>query len=201
MSGGVSATTAIEVGVAVAGAAASAYGAMQQAHAQSESGKYNAAVAQNNSTIAKQNADYAGATGEEQAAVQDQKNRAKIGALIANQGASGVDINSPSSIDVQQSAAETGQLDTMTIRADAARKAYGYELQASNNQAQAGLDTMQAKNAQEAGDISAVGGVLGAASKSSAFTDWASGNSLNSEPDSFANASDDEVDNFIAATR
>lgn len=190
----------ISITVAVVGAIASAYGAAQQAHAQSESGKYNAAVAQNNATIAKQNADYAGAAGEAQAGIQDQKNRAKIGALIANQGASGIDINSPSSIDVQQSAVETGQLDTMTIRADAARKAYGYEIQGSNNEAQAGLDTMQAKNAQEAGDISAVGGVLGAASKSSAFTDWANGNSLNEEPDSFANASDEDVDSFIKAT-
>lgn len=164
MSGGVSATTAIEV-VAVAGAAASAYGAMQSAHAQASSDKFNQQVANNNAAIATQNATYAANAGEEAAADQQQKNRAKIGGILANQGASGIDVNQDSAVDVRDSAAQLGQLDTETIRANAARKAYGYQVDSVSDTNQSNLDKYAASNAEKAGNINAAGSVLGAASK------------------------------------
>ncbi len=197
MSGGVSATTAIEVGVAVAGAAASAYGAMQQANAQAQAGKFNAQVAANNATIATQNANYAARAGDEAANVEQMKNRAKIGGILANQAASGVDVNQDSAVDIRQSAAELGQLDTETIRANAARKAYGYQVDAVDSTNQSNLDKYQAKSAQSAGAIGAAGTILGAAG---GVADKYGGflNSKSAMPDSFANASDSEIDSFMS---
>lgn len=196
MSGGISATTAIEVGVAVAGAAASAYGAMQSAHAQAESGKFNAQLAKNNATIAAQNADYAGKAGEAEAGVQQMKNRAKIGGILANQAASGIDVNSGSAVDIRQSAAELGQLDTETVRANAARKAYGYQIDEVDAKNQSKLDLYGAKTAKTAGTIGAAGTVLGAAGK--AYSAGAFGGPSTTEYYGGATNAQDSLHNIFA---
>lgn len=169
MSGGVSATTAVEVGVAVAvaGAAASAYGAMSAAHAQSQSDKFNAQVANNNAAIAQQNATFASQVGEQNAAADEQKNRAKVGGILANQAASGVDVNSDSAVDVRSSADELGDLDAMTIRSNAAKQAYGYQVDQTSNQNQSQLDTYAGNSATTAGDIGAAGSFLGSVGEAS----------------------------------
>ena len=140
---------------ALAGAAASTIGSIQQGQSAANSAKYNSEIAANNETIANQNANYASAVGEQQAANQEQKNRSKLGAVIANQAASGIDVNSGSATDVQQSTAEVGQLDAMTIRANAAKQAYGYKVDAASSAAQSQLDKYQAKNDSTAGYVNA----------------------------------------------
>lgn len=192
----------ISLGVMIVGAIVSAAGQMQQAHAASQAAKYNAAVAQNNANIATQNAQMANAAGEQKAAMQEQKTRAEVGQITANQAASGIDVNKGSAVDVRSSAAENGELDAITIRSNAAREAYGYQTQSQGYNSQAELDKSSAKNDMTAGEIGAAGSFLGSAGKAGqGYTDYQNKFSLNSSmPDSFANASDGEVNSFISAT-
>ena len=145
-----------------------AFGAIQGFIAKRNEGKaaanqarYNSAVASNNAIIARRNSELASAEGNAALEAKQLENRAKIGAIKASQAASGVDINSGSSVDVRQSAAEIGQLSALNIRAAAVRKAYGYQNEASDYDSQAGLYDTQAKNEITAGNMNATTTLLG----------------------------------------
>lgn len=144
----------------IAGTAFSAIGAISQGNANSAYAKYSAEVARNNSTIANQNANYATAAGETKAYDQAMKARAAAGALRASLGANGLDVNSGSALDVQVSDREIGQTDVERERSNAALKAYGYRVQASNYEAESKLDDAQAGYEKQAGYIKALGGTL-----------------------------------------
>lgn len=156
----------------VLSAGVQAIGAIQSGNAKSAADKYNAQVAANNATIARNNAEQAGAAGNAKVEQEQLKERAQIGALKANQGASGVDVNSGSSVDVQSSAAELGELNALSVRSDAARQAYGYQTEASGYDAQSNLDTSQASYDKSAGYMGAAGSIIGGAS--SAADNWGS---------------------------
>ncbi len=72
-----------------------------------------------------------------------------------------MNVNSGSSVDVRSSAAELGQLNTLSVRTSAARKAYGYLNEAAGFTAQAGLDRMNASQSETAGMVGAAGTLLG----------------------------------------
>lgn len=181
--------TLSEVGTvaSIAGAGIGALGAIQQGKAASASANYNAAVAANNAVLAKQNASFASQEGAAQAEAQSMKTRAEVGAIKANQGAAGVDVNSGSSLDVRSSAAETGELNALTIRSNAARQAYGYQTEATSATAQSQLDTAQAGFDTTAADIGAsstfLGGVGNATSNYAGFLNK---NSFNPDPSAVA---------------
>lgn len=165
--------------LAGASAGVQAVGAMQSAAAQAASAKYNAQIQAENAQIATKNASYASQEGEANAANQELKNRANVGSMKSNQAAGGVNVNVGSAVESRASAAELGQLDAMTIRSNAARQAYGYLTQAAGYTAQSRLDTAEAKNATTAGDIKAVGSLLGGASSAtSAYENYQLQNSL-----------------------
>lgn len=165
--------TDLAQGVAGASAAKQAAAAQQQQYnAQAAEQNYQAQITINNQTTATQNADVTMAAGEQQADNEGLKSRANAGAIKAGQAASGVDVNSGSAVDVQTSAREVGQLDALTVRSNAAREAYGYQVAASNYGAQAQADTYAGENdviagteAHEAGDIAATSSILGSVSK------------------------------------
>lgn len=176
MSGGASATTiaaVVAAAASVAAGAVSAVGSMQQADAASKAASYNSQLAAENAQIANNNATQAAASGEAQAEQQALKTRAEVGNIKANQSASGIDINSGSSVDVRSSAQELGELNALTVRSNAAKQAYGYETQAASETGQSQLDKMQASSASAAGSINAgssvLGGVGGAASNYANF--------------------------------
>lgn len=148
----------------IGGAGISAIGALEGGAAAHNAADYQAQVANNNAIIAKQNAAYATQSGLQQAANQSMKGRAQMGKIKANQAASGVDVNTGSSADVQQSQREVNKLDTDTVLNNAELKSYGYRTDASNFQAQAGLDEMQAEQAPIGAAFSAAGGLLSSAS-------------------------------------
>ena len=157
MSGGIAAAG---LAMAAIGTGVSAMGQMQQASAAKASADYQAKVAEGNAQIASQNATMAAASGEAQAAISEQKTRAAVGAELAAQGSSGVDINSPTATAVRKSQDMTGQLDAQTIRSNAARTAYGYETQSTNFENQSSADTAQGNNAMTAGEVGAGGSLL-----------------------------------------
>ena len=129
--------------VSLAGTGISALGQMQQGKAASAAAKYNA-------TMATQNANLAGQVGEQNVANEQMKTRAQAGAIMANEAAKGVDVNSGSAVGVHSSAAALGELNALTIRSQAAQQAYGY-------QSQAAIDKSTAANDTTAGDINAAG--------------------------------------------
>lgn len=157
----------------LAGAATSAVGAESQAKATAAQATYQAQVAANNQIIANQNAEAAVAQGDVQAQNQSLQNAARVGGIIAAQGASGVDVNSGSNLDVQKSQREVGELDAQTIRYNAAQQARGFEEEAASAGGQAGLYNAEAAYAPVAGDIGAAGSLLGGASSVGAkYASW-----------------------------
>jgi hypothetical protein len=152
------------VPLALAGSAISAFGAVEGGAAGKNAADYQAQVARINAGIAKQNASAEMAAGETAAGNVEMKTRAAVGQTKAGQGAAGVDVNSGSFVQARASEAELGMLDALTTRANAARKAYGYEVEATSQEAQAKLDEMQGKQAEEAGWISGFGSLITGAS-------------------------------------
>lgn len=140
----------------------SAFGSMQQGKAAAQSASYNAEIAANNQKLAQDNATAVQREGEINAAAASQKSRAELGGILANQGASGVDINSGSSIDTRSSAVQNGELSAINIRADAARKAYGYQVEGTNAGIQREIDVSEGKNSMTSGEFKAGSTVLGA---------------------------------------
>lgn len=138
-----------------AGAAMSAYGSLQQGKAQAAAANYEAQVAQNNARLALENG-----------AVQEQAQRQQMQGLIGQQraayAASGVALDSGSALGVIEGTARQGELDALTIRADARQ-------QAQNFRSQATMGRFSARNAKTSGMLGAVGSLLGGATQ---IADW-----------------------------
>ncbi len=129
-----------------------------------QASRLQAQIAQNNSALAGQNA-FATANAGEAAQNQAQmKTRAVIGATKAAQAANGIDVNTGSAVDVRASEAELGKMDAMTIRSNAARQAYGYQVEGVTQRAQSKLLKAQATQAEIAGVINAGADLLGGSS-------------------------------------
>lgn len=120
-------------------------GAQQQASATSAAANYQSQVARNNQIIAAQNAQQQSQTAAIQAQNQDLKNRAIEGGILAQQGASGIDMGSGSSEDVRRSARQVARLDTETIYSNALNQVRSSLDQSRNFEAQSRLDAFQAK--------------------------------------------------------
>ncbi len=150
--------------IGITGAATSAYGSYESGQANSKAAAYQAQVAANNAIIAQQNAKMDIQAGETAAVNSGLKTRATVGSEKATQGAAGIDVNTGSAPMVRAGTAEMGMLDALTIRSNAAKKAYGEEVAATSDTAQSQLDTMQSEQAKTAGDIGAAGTLLSGAS-------------------------------------
>lgn len=153
----------IAIGSTLAAGAASAGGSILGGIAGQGQANYQAGVAKINANIAKQNADYSRAVGEQQAELSGMKTRAQIGSTKVAQAAHGIDINSGSAALVRGSEAEIGQFDQAVIRSNAAKRAYGYEVEAMNDTAQSKLYTAAGQGAMTQGVIGAAGSILGTA--------------------------------------
>lgn len=152
------------VGLMAAATLVSTAGAVQQGNQAKKIGTYQAAVASNNALIAEQNADYAIKAGQQQAATESMKGAATVGAIKSAQAASGVDVNTGSAVDVQESERLRSALDTQTVMHNAQLKAYGYRTQATNFEAEAGLRTAEGDAAKSASRTKALSTLLSGAS-------------------------------------
>lgn len=122
--------------------------------------KYQMAVSKLNQDIAKENATYARSKGEQDAQQKGMEVKFNLGNLIASQGASGISVAGGSSARVREGMLEVGYHDQATIRANAARQAYGYDVTAMQHEAEAAIHSMtsefdvaQAENATTAAGI------------------------------------------------
>lgn len=141
------------------GLAAAAIGAtsqIAQGFSSYQASRYQGAVAKANQVIAERNAEQAVQRGLIDAQSQDLRNRAQLGSIAAVQGASGLDINTGSNLQVRESAAQLGRLDTETVMSNAQREAYAHKTEAMNF-------ANQAKLAKAAGRNALIGGFIGGA--------------------------------------
>ncbi len=150
--------------MAIASMAMGAISAIQKGSAESSAANAQSQIARNNAQIQQENANYAGQVGEIKAESQGLKTRGQLGQVKANQAASGVDVNSGSAADVRSSISQIGMQDAMTIKSNAARQAYGNQLEAQQDTTQSKLYKAQAKNAKTSGVIGAAGSLLSGAS-------------------------------------
>ena len=148
----------------VAGAGISAIGTYNSLQSQSANAAYQAQVAANNAKIAQQNQGMDIASGEVAAGNYGLKTRAAVGTTKAQQGASGVDVNSGSSVNVRSGESELGMLDALTIRSNASKKGYADLVQANSDTAQSQLDTQESQQASAAAPLAAAGSLLSGAS-------------------------------------
>lgn len=149
-----------------AGGIASTVGDIEGGIAQGNAAHYQAAVAANNEYVAKRNAGYASQVGQVRAADLGLHNAAVGGRIKAAQGASGIDVNTGSAVDVQAGQRQAGQLDVLTEENKAILQAYGYRTQASSFEAQSALDEAEAQQAPIAGAYKGLGDLFSAASSS-----------------------------------
>lgn len=115
-----------------------------QGYAQSQAANYQAQVARNNQIVANQNASIALQQGQTQEEAQRIKTGEMMGGIVANQAASGVNPNEGSALNVRSSAAETGELDALTIRYNSNLQARNLQYQGAQYGAQAQLYSSQA---------------------------------------------------------
>ncbi len=147
-----------------AGAGLTAGGLWEGGQATANAATYSAQVAANNAEIARQNAKYAVESGNAQAYATALKGANTAGKIKAGQAASGVDVNSGSAADVQQSQREGDVLDTETVLNRGDLQAYGYRTQGAGYQAEAQLEEAKAEQAPIGADLGAAGSLLSGAS-------------------------------------
>lgn len=166
----------VAIGSTVAGSIAGGAGALQSGSAKAGMYTYQSGVAAANQKIALANADYVREAGEKEALSYGMKARFQQGKIVATQGASGLDVNSGSAQDVQAGQRTVTGMDLATIRENAARKAYGYDVEASKYGAESGAYTMAASDAKSAGRLGAITSLLSGVS--SVASKWTQGQSV-----------------------
>lgn len=152
------------------GAILGSLGAVESGAAASKMYDYQAGVALVNKQIAEQNANYAVYSGEIEAQQTGMKARAQIGMTKAEQGASGLDVASGSAARVRASEKDIADENIAIIRSDAAKRAYGYQVEAMQQGAQAEIDRVASKQSRIAGTFGAISSLLGGAA--SVGSDW-----------------------------
>ena len=145
-------------------AVATAGGAVMSGIAQGNAASYQAQIAANNAKIANQNAAYAAAAGHAKEEQQGMKGAAQMGAIKAEIAANGVDVNTGTAKDVQTSAREEEQLNTLNVTNKSALEVYGYRAQQSNFQAEEQLYNNEAEEAPIGGFLGAAGDLFGGVS-------------------------------------
>jgi hypothetical protein len=151
---------AIGMAGSAAGSGIGAIGSLMKGQSQSQMYGYQAGIAELNAKIALQNKDYAFATGETEAQKYGAAARYRMGAIRSGEGASGIDIGSGSKAKVQEGQQTVTNIDMAQIRNNAARKAYGFEVEATQDTAQAALYTKAGSDAKTGGEIGALGSLV-----------------------------------------
>ncbi len=169
--------------VGAAGLASTLFGGMEQAKGAAQMGaaqqgmyEYQAGLADINAKIALQNADYARDLGEAQAAKYSMAAGQRAGQIVAAQSSSGLNVNSGSSVQVQESNRIVTGIDLNTIRANAAKTAYDYKVSSVAQEDQAQLYHMAGANAKAAASINIESSILGTAA--SVSTKWLQGSQM-----------------------
>lgn len=155
---------AISAVAMLAGGGLSAYGAEAKGSSDAAMYNYQSGVAKLNAAISRQNADYTRTAGETVAYQSGLKTADIVGRQKVAQAASGVDVNSGSPQAIRDTTTKLGQMDQSIIRQNYAKKAYGYEVEATTKDAEAQGDIIAGQQAKKAADIQAASSILGSVS-------------------------------------
>lgn len=156
----------VGMGAKAGGSILSAIGALNEGTAGAAAYTYKAGMAQINKSLALGNADYARKVGEFQATESGLKSRFQQGKILSGQSASGFDVNAPGSSaeSVRDSQQKIAQIDQGVIRANAARTAYGFDVEAAKDESESAMDLAAAKNVKSASYLTAATSILGGVS-------------------------------------
>ena len=152
MSGGISAVTIASLAATALSTGLGVMGQIQQQNAQAQAASANAAQARYQAQVAEQNRELARrqeADALQRGQVAEENRRRvtaqQIGQQRAGLAAQGTDFTG-SETDILGDTAAAGELDARTIRANAAREAYGYQVQGMGYSNEAGLQYTRAAN-------------------------------------------------------
>lgn len=151
------------LGSTALGGIAGGKGQSQNYQAQQAMYYYQAGIALDNQQIEKQNEGYALQQGEQAAMQSGMRTRAQVGAIKAAQGASGFDVNKGTQPLVPAGQEKVGGIEQATIRSNASKAAFDYDVSAFQYGAQATLDQYAGTNAANAAGIAQEASILGTA--------------------------------------
>lgn len=171
----VTAIAGIGLASSAAGSIFSAFGSQREGEAKANMFNYQASVARVNQDIAKQNAAYARDVGEVEAQKVGMKGRFEEGQAKAAQSGRGLDVNTGSAALTRSSMELVSAHEQDVTRANAAKRAYGYEVEGMSQGAQATMYGLSAQDAQRAGQMGFMTSLLGGAS--SVSSKWMQGRS------------------------
>lgn len=154
----------VGLGATVAGGVVSAMGAAKQGEATQQAYNYRAQVARINAGIDKQNAEWERKKGEVEAQQYGMKATQQRGQIKVAQAASGLDVNTGSAKQVQESQEKVTAMDLAQIRSNAAKIAYNYDTQAVMDENQAKLDELTGRQAKEASYYKVAESIIGTVS-------------------------------------
>ncbi len=117
---------------AIVGGALTLTGAANKAKAEKVQGAYQNSMLQANATFADMQSQDALRRGDKEASSLEKKGKSLIGSQRAAFAAQGIQVDTGSALDVQLDTAEQVRLDALTIKNNAWRESWGYEVQASN---------------------------------------------------------------------
>lgn len=139
--------------VSILGAGFGAVSSFSQAQSASANAAYQAQVSANNQILAERQAQDALKRGE----IAEERHRQQVEGLKGRQrgvlAAANLDLSSGSPLDILSDTAALGELDALTIRANADREAAGYRQQGMNYAAEAALERSRASSALTGGAL------------------------------------------------
>lgn len=151
------------LGSTIFGGALQAGGNLFKGASEMQMYNYQAGVAEINARIARQNMEFAYRQGDRQLEKYGIKAGQQMGQIRAAQASSGLDINSGSNLQVQQSQQQVIQSDMATMRQNIAKTAYDYQTQAVQYENQASLYKTAGRNSMIAGVVGGISSIVGTA--------------------------------------
>lgn len=159
----------LALGLAIAGTATSVYGQVRAANAAKKEGEAAQRAAESQAQLAEYNAAVADVQardakerGDIEANRFRQRTRMLVGEERATFAAGNVDVGFGSAVDVQADATFLGELDALTARTNAAREAWGYQVEGEDLRKQAEITRKEGAFAAEAGRSRRTAGLIGA---------------------------------------
>lgn len=133
-----------------------------------QASQYQAAVASRNQQLADMQAQVALETGRSRSQINDLQTGQKVGRAIATAAAQGVDVSTGSPLETVADITRAGAIDSITIRNDAARQAYGFGVSSAGFAGEAEQARRAGSNQEIGGAISGAGSFLGGAAATAA---------------------------------
>lgn len=153
----------VSIGASAGSGILGAVGSIMGGNSQSSMYKYQAGTARVSAEIARRNAAYARYAGEFESQRSGMKTRYERGQTTATQAGRGVIVGEGSAGAVTDSITDVGAQEQRTIRGNAARRAYGYDVEAAEKEAAANMYGKAAQRSKLSGYIGAGSSLLSSA--------------------------------------